>query len=106
MNFGPLEVLKYTKRIVEDGGDPRPCALGSYCLRCCAAIAKGDLDKMHGTEMPLREVVSDLLYGLRETPGDLPMTQAIDLIATRDKGIVHTRESALELLNELIARLG
>ena len=87
-NFGAIDVLKYARAIIRDGGDPNPCRLGTYCLRCAISIAKGDLDNIH--EVPL---------GAQ----DGPLLEAAELLAVKDKGIVHTRNSALAMLDELIS---
>ena len=84
-----LTILRFARRIVEDGGDANPCRLGRYCLYCCVAIAKKDLDDVAGT-----------LYDQFH----LQMMMARDMVNVYDDGIKHhTKESALEVLNKAIA---
>lgn len=70
-------ILSVARKIVEGGGDPNPCDLGRYCLRCCLALAKGQAD----THRALPDEVLIL---------------ARDAVATHDKGIAHSKETAVE----------
>lgn len=71
--------LSVARQIVEGGGDPNPCDLGHYCLRCCIALAKGQVD----THRALPDEVLIL---------------ARDAVAVHDKGIAHSQETAVEAI--------
>jgi hypothetical protein len=80
-------LFRMAREIVCDGGDPDPCELGAYCLRCCLALAKTDLDAEFGT-----------VFGL-----DWVLVSARDAASRLgDEGIAHSRESALAMLDRLI----
>lgn len=98
----PLDVLRHARAIVRDGGDPNPCEIGPYCLRCCLGIAKGDVDAKHGTG--LSGIGSLIAMGV-EVPSDAPLIQSRDAVARYDPGISHSKESALALLDRVIEEL-
>lgn len=102
------QIFRNARRIVEDGGDPNPCECGAYCLRCCVAIGKGDIDDQF--DNPLADVAQmtnalGMMHGmpwLPQTTTDLALMEAIELLGARDNYIAHTRESALSLLDSLL----
>ena len=111
MNDATLAVLRAAREVVLDGGDTSPCELGAYCLRCCVAIAKSAVDARLGIGFCRGDKVVDAKRVAPETglalfdqmyESDLPLIEARDLIAKYDPGIVHTRESALALLDQVI----
>lgn len=78
LNWYSYRLLMQTRIRVLIGGDSHPCELGPYCLRCCVALAKGSLDDDYDTPLP-----DDVLLIAR------------DAIANHDKGVAHSRSSAL-----------
>jgi hypothetical protein len=76
--FDHIAVLRRAREIVEAGGDPAPCALGTFCLRCCAAMAKGQLDG-HGTSLA---DLADVIAGqIRLRDDDQPLAMLDQLVA-------------------------
>lgn len=99
--FGAVDVLVEARKIVESGGDKDPCECGPYCLRCCIAIAKEALDFRHGTLLGIRECLE---HFHDELASDLPLSRAREMLSSfGDHGIEHSRESAIELLDRIIA---
>ena len=97
-----LDVLRAARRVVEDGGDPNPCEMGAYCLRCCIGIAKGMVDDRFDTPTAAGASFIDNPTGhrpLKLYETDRILIEARDLIARFDKGVTHTRGSALALLD-------
>lgn len=108
MNESDIDLLRMAREIVIDGGDPSPCELGPYCLRCCIGIAKDAYDEKHPSG--LGEPTIDqgaIMAGLPSFASivfesDLPLVRVRDAIGAHDKGIAHTKESAIALLDNLI----
>lgn len=99
----PIDVLQRAREIVQAGGDNRPCEIGRYCLRCCIAIAKTELDDEQGASPPLDVNLMRLMKRtFEEIPSDAPLVGARELLAKKDDGITHTKESALKLLDEIL----
>ena len=101
-----LDVLRAARRIVEDGGDTDPCELGAYCLRCCIGIAKGSVDKRFSTPYCGGGVFVDNPTGRSPFVAydtDRPLLEARDAIGKYDMGTVHTRQSALDVIDKAIS---
>jgi len=90
-------LFRKARQIIADGGDPAPCELGPYCLRCCLAIAQTDLQGQRG-DGP--EGVASFLPPGRH-PSDARLLEAVRIVRERhgDSGTAHTRESALSVLD-------
>lgn len=101
--FDHVDVLRRARQILADGGDDNPCSLGAFCLRCCCAKAKGQLDREHGTGVPLSEALLDLVSEVRERPSDRPLVLAVNMIRTYDTGVKHSQGSALMAIDFALA---
>lgn len=100
-----IDVLREARKVVQEGGDPNPCQHGTFCLRCCIAIAKGRCDVAVGVDS-LQSVMNTfraLGRGAEPTKTDQPMFDARNMVTVYDGGIVHTQESALALLDLVLA---
>jgi len=88
--FGWREVIEEAAAIARAGGDPHSCHRGPFCPRCCIALAKGALDKRHGTAI--------------EEYTDWPLEAARDqLRLAGDTGdVLHTQESVLALFTKVL----
>ncbi len=100
----PIAVLRGARRIIEDGGDTNPCELGAYCLRCCIGIAKGAEDDRNNVRYDWSAVIQDGGFGPARQ-ADTPLIHAREAIAKYDRGIAHTRQSALEVLDKVIKEM-
>ena len=94
MQFDWRDVLKRAREIVEGRGDKTPCVMGRFCPRCCAAIAKSELDREH--DIPMPPSFSDFTY-----ESDRPMVEARTRIAAHeiDTTKILTREEALAIID-------
>lgn len=101
--YTTLDLLHRTREIVLDGGDPEPCEVGKYCIRCCLGIAQSDAQEKY-CEDAMR--IGFIPFGQHYT--DYVLDDARKIIASvGDSGgitgsEVMTKESALKVIDAAI----
>ena len=105
MNPNTVKVLRAARRIIVDGGDPRPCELGTWCPYCAIGIAKGDVvAESVSLRTAMLDVIRDDMLGvpIPERPEDEPLVEARNILKEFVRECVHTQESTLEALDAAI----
>lgn len=107
------KILISARRILLDGGDPKPCALGSFCVYCCIAIAKGDLEETeeYGLNAEVRgrqwvDGLSAMMTGMRPeiiSEGDEALDGARTILQALCGDEVQTKDTAIAVIDKAIA---